>query len=175
MNKPLSAVFEFCPKCGRRAEVIGNNPFQCSNSDCAFTFYFGPVTAVGAIVTDEEGRVLFVRRANDPCKGKLGLPGGFVDAGEPLEVALIREVFEETNLNAIAYEYLTSFPNKYVYKGVALDVTDMFFQCGVESFEPLFARDGEATGFHLVVPSAKDLEDMAFESNRLALKMYLDS
>lgn len=175
MNESLSNAFRFCPRCGLESQEIGGNPFACVGEECGFVFFFSPITAVGGIVTDADGRVLFVRRANDPGKGKLGLPGGFVDAGEPLESALIREVFEETNLKATSIEYLTSFPNTYAYKGIALDVTDMFFKCDVESFDGMHANDGEASGFHLVKPTALDLKEMAFESNRRALQMYLDS
>ena len=175
MNEPLSNAFRFCPRCGLEAKDVGVNPFTCSGDECSFVFYFSPITAVGGIVTDSEGRVLFVRRANDPGKGKLGLPGGFVDAGEPLEDALIREVFEETNLKAVAIEYVTSFPNAYAYRGVTIDVTDMFFKCRVETFDGLYARDGEATGFHLTNPTTDVLNEMAFESNQRAMRVYLDS
>lgn len=175
MSEPLAKAFAFCPQCGTAAGTTGVNPFVCSNSECNFTYYFSPITAVAGIVTDSDGRVLFLKRARDPGKGKLGLPGGFVDAGETLESALTREVLEETSLKAVSIGYLASFPNVYEYKGIKLDVTDMFFRCDVESFDPLSAQEGEVTGFHLVKPTEDDLKNMAFESNRKALRMFLDS
>ncbi len=58
----------------------------------------GPVRCVGAVVTDEAGRLLLVRRANEPGRGLWSLPGGRVEPGETDAEALAREVAEETGL-----------------------------------------------------------------------------
>jgi ADP-ribose pyrophosphatase YjhB (NUDIX family) len=53
---------------------------------------------VGAIVRDDDGRVLLVRRGTDPGRGLWSVPGGRVEAGETAETATAREVQEETGL-----------------------------------------------------------------------------
>ncbi len=57
----------------------------------------------------ERGRVLLVERGRAPLAGYWSLPGGAVEAGEPLENALVREVFEETGLAVTADEIATVF------------------------------------------------------------------
>jgi 8-oxo-dGTP diphosphatase len=57
-----------------------------------------PLVGVGAVVV-EEGRVLLVRRGNEPLKGQWTLPGGMLDVGEPLAQGVAREVREETGLD----------------------------------------------------------------------------
>ncbi len=56
-----------------------------------------PIAGVGAVVV-REGRVLLIRRAQQPLKGEWSLPGGAVELGETLEEAICREVLEETGL-----------------------------------------------------------------------------
>ena len=57
-----------------------------------------PIVGVGAVVLDDDGRVLLVKRANEPLKGQWSLPGGAIDVGETLESGIRREVREETGI-----------------------------------------------------------------------------
>lgn len=57
-----------------------------------------PVVGVGGIVQDERGRLLVVRRGNDPARGRWTLPGGKLERGEHLAEAVRRELSEETGL-----------------------------------------------------------------------------
>ena len=56
------------------------------------------VECAGAVITDENGRLLLVRRAHDPGRGTWSLPGGRIEPGESAAAAAGREVREETGL-----------------------------------------------------------------------------
>ncbi len=64
------------------------------------------VAGVGAIVFDERGRVLLIRRAHAPAAGTWSLPGGHVEPEEPTALAAEREVLEETGLQVRAERHL---------------------------------------------------------------------
>jgi NADH pyrophosphatase NudC (nudix superfamily) len=172
MNQPLPEAFAFCPKCGTAAGSIGNNPFECTA--CGFRFFFGPTAAVAAIVTDQEDRVLFLKRARDPGRGLLGLPGGFVDAGESVEEAMIREVLEETNLKVASFSYIGSYPNTYAYRGLLYSVSDVFFRCYVDSFDSLKTDPSEVEESYFLHPTTNELSRLAFPSNRRAVEKFLE-
>ena len=59
-----------------------------------------PLLTVDAVILFNNKRdLVLIRRKNPPFRGDLALPGGFVDIGETVEEACIREAFEETNIN----------------------------------------------------------------------------
>ena len=67
--------------------------------------YRNPIPTVDAII-QKSSFLLLIKRQNDPYKDTFALPGGFVDEGETVEEALIREVFEETSLEIHPIEIL---------------------------------------------------------------------
>jgi len=64
-----------------------------------------PLFGVGAVIV-ESGRVLLVRRGQQPLKGKWSLPGGMLELGEPLLSGVAREVREETGLEVEPIELI---------------------------------------------------------------------
>ncbi len=161
-------VFRYCPRCGAAADHAGN-PFRCAA--CGLSYYFNAAAAVAALIAREDGRVLFIRRANDPARGRLALPGGFVDIGEPVERALRREVREEVNLELGALQFLVSHPNSYEYAGVTYATVDLFFVTRALDATVVRALDAVAeVGWHDA--ARMDLDDLAFESMREAMRCF---
>jgi 8-oxo-dGTP diphosphatase len=57
-----------------------------------------PVVGIGAVII-QNGKIALIKRGNEPSRGKWTIPGGLVELGESLEVAVIRETKEETLLD----------------------------------------------------------------------------
>ncbi|MDP4206629.1 MAG: NUDIX domain-containing protein, partial [Bacteroidota bacterium] len=126
-----NTVINYCPFCGAKdLESRDVNYFYCNS--CHKEYFTNTAAAVAAIITDNQGRILFTRRAHDPFKGMLDLPGGFVDAGETAEEALFREIREELGSEIIEFSYFCSFPNEYPYSGLTYYTLDLAFICKLE-------------------------------------------
>ncbi|MGH3951304.1 MAG: NUDIX hydrolase, partial [Pseudonocardiaceae bacterium] len=61
--------------------------------------HLAKVRCVGGIVHDDTGRLLLIKRGNEPSRGKWSIPGGRVEQGESDADAVRRELSEETGLD----------------------------------------------------------------------------
>ena len=166
----MNKLFKFCPRCGASSfQQQARNLLSCSN--CGFHFYRNPAVAVAAIIVDSESKILLIRRAKDPAKGKLALPGGFVDFDETAESALHREISEELGLELQSIAYLTSQPNQYLYREVTYPVLDLFFVCRPVANETSLLRT-EVESVCWLDPDKVDLREIAFDSMKEALRCY---
>ena len=100
---------QFCGVCGNAtvAEHAGHRR-RCVNPSCGAEHF--PRTDPAIIVAVEfEGKILLGRQASWP-PGRYSTLAGFVEPGESLEDALVREVYEEAGVHVIASDYFSSQP-----------------------------------------------------------------
>ena len=154
--------YRFCPRCGAAAAKPPEHPvFTCPA--CGFVLFFNPSIAAAALIFNPEGKILVVRRAKDPGRGKLAFPGGFIDAEETAEQAVRREVREEVGMELDRIEYLGSFPNRYPYRGVTYIVLDFFFLAWTREAGKI-AAPGEVQALYWTDPGSIRSDDLAFTS-----------
>ncbi|KFN17556.1 NUDIX hydrolase [Aeromonas bestiarum] len=116
----------YCPRCGVKSlQKRSEKEFACG---CGFHFFQNVASAVMVALCWQD-EVLVAVRGRDPGKGLLDLPGGFVDPGESLEEALVRELKEELGLDLTEETpcYLGSFANVYPYDDVVYHTCDTVF------------------------------------------------
>jgi len=140
--------------------------------DCLFTYFHNPAAAVAGIIFIEQ-ELLLIKRAQDPGKGKFHLPGGFVDPGESAEQALQRELYEELGVKVVTCEYIMSFPNTYVYKGISYSTCDLFYEIKIQSFPGKWDKN-EIAEVVLVPPVTIHTLEFAFISVKNALTSYIN-
>src|SRR6187431_2613935 len=113
--------YRFCPRCAGTLEsrsLKAGDPDRLVCAACGFVFYLDPKVAVGTIITTSDSRVVLVRRAIEPGYGLWVFPGGYVDKGEVVTSAAIREAREEAGLEIRIDRLL----NVYSYDGRPLVV-----------------------------------------------------
>ena len=100
----------WCPRCASPL-TAGEGHVACEA--CGFVGWANSAPTACALCEDAEGRLLFVRRANEPFRGYWDLPGGFLDEGEPPLDALRRELLEETGLEIEPGDYVDAWIDRY--------------------------------------------------------------
>jgi 8-oxo-dGTP diphosphatase len=93
---------------------------------CRFLMFDYPRPCAGLVVL-RGGAALVLRRAHAPKRGWLDVPGGFVEAGEDLEAAARRELFEETGLRVGRVEWLGFYWDRYHLRGFGRFPTMNFY------------------------------------------------
>jgi 8-oxo-dGTP diphosphatase len=165
-------AFRFCPVCGsplepRVLKITEPKRLVCTYASCGFVFYLDPKIAVGTIIrVGDRGRIVLVKRAIEPGYGKWVFPGGYVDRGEEITLAALREAREEAGLD-VRLDHLI---NIYSYPGRAPVI--IVYAATMISGELAVDDEGlEAREFDLdEIP----WDDLAFRSTREALRDYID-
>jgi ADP-ribose pyrophosphatase YjhB (NUDIX family) len=167
MSHDHSHGYRFCPKCGTGLEQVlvkPGEPLRLVCTGCRFVFYQDPKVAACTIFMVDGGIVL-LKRAIEPQAGKWVFPGGFVDRGESVSAAAVRETLEEVNIKVSLISILDVYSfsgNDVVVIVYSADVVGGSLEVGDESLE--------ARAFS---PEDIPWDELAFESTKAALRDYI--
>jgi 8-oxo-dGTP pyrophosphatase MutT (NUDIX family) len=129
---------------------------------------------VACIIENKQGEILLTRRAFEPSKGMLDLPGGFVNLDETAESTVHREVNEELNLDITSLQYIGSSPNHYLYGGMVYFTLDLGFKCIVTDFTNMHVAD-DVDGYVFLSHQLIDFRKISFPSICNILQLYFTS
>ena len=170
----MTALFSFCPACASPKIAFENSRmFTCP--DCDFVYYHNTAAAAACIIESDAGLVFLVRN-NDPGKGKLDLPGGFIDPGEGVFEGLYRELREELGwMPPLRPTLVASFPNVYPYKNIPYNTCDLIFAVRAPGLraQDLRLERGEIAAVRCIKPHEIDYDEIAFDSIRRAVQAYV--
>jgi 8-oxo-dGTP diphosphatase len=159
--------FRFCPRCGghlepRKLKAIEPERLVCRG--CSFIFYLDPKVVAGTIFTIDR-QVVLLRRGVEPAMGKWVFPGGYVDRGESVREAAVRETKEECDLDVSLQSLLDVYSYSQSPNVIVVYAAEVI---GGE----LKARD-ESVEAQLFASPAIPWQELAFPSTRDALRDYL--
>lgn len=160
-------AFKFCPKCGdvlQLRQLKAGEPQRLVCPGCGFVFYLDPKVAA-CTISMVDGGIVLVKRAIEPALGKWVFPGGFVDRGEQVQAAAVRETLEEVKLKVSLLGVLD------VYSFAPHEVAVVVFAADVIHGTP--EPGDEAQAVHCFPPEEIPWDQLAFESTRAALRDYI--
>jgi mutator protein MutT len=109
-------IYRYCPVCGgvlKYEQREGNDIPVCQNPSCGFVFWQNPKPTVSAIIVNEQQEVLLAVRGIEPYRGKLDLPGGFLQEGEHPDEGIKREIREELGVDVELADNLGIIMDRY--------------------------------------------------------------
>ena len=164
-------MFKHCPKCSHeKIEFINDRYFKCSN--CEFVYFHNVATATAAIIV-YNNEILMTVRAKNPEKGKLDLPGVFVNPNETLEQGLSREIDEELGLKLTNWLYFCGLPNTHTFKDITYYTQDCVFINRLASKPAITIEQSEITDYLWLNMDLLDTSRMAFNSLKTAVERFI--
>ena len=164
----VDVIWRFCPTCAGALErrlLKSGDPERQVCTKCGQVLYEDPKVAVGTIISTDDERIVLVRRAIEPGYGKWVFPGGYVDRGEEVTAAAVREAKEEAGLD-ITLDHLI---NVYSYAGRPLVV--IVYAASIVGGE--LCTDEECLEAQLFKPEEIPWDELAFPSTAQGLREFL--
>jgi mutator protein MutT len=169
----MPRFFQFCPKCGSKHHKFENHhKFECL--DCGFVYYHNCAAAVMVIIR-RKNKILFTQRNNEPQKGKLDFPGGFVDPKESAQMAAKRELKEELdiNINIDDLVLLDTEPNDYIFLDILYRTLDIIFEIELKEDQKINLDTSEIQEAKWLTIDEIDVEQIGFQSMKAVVKKHL--
>ena len=160
--------YSFCPLCGGDLELRTLKPTEPDRLvcvRCGFIFYLDPKVAVGTIIADDRGYIVLVKRAIEPGYGMWVFPGGYVDRGEDVKAAAVREAREEAGIDIALGELI----NVYSYPGRA----PVIIVYAATMVGGCLACDDEGLEARFFAPEEIPWNELAFQSTHEGLREFL--
>jgi ADP-ribose pyrophosphatase YjhB (NUDIX family) len=160
---------KFCSECGQTVATeipAGDNRERYVCRKCDTIHYQNPRIVAGCIPV-HDGSILLCKRAIAPRRGFWTVPAGFMELGETLEGAAVRETWEEAEARVL--------PGKLV---AIVDVLQagqvhIFFDAALPTLD--FAAGEETLETRMFTPADIPWDDLAFPSVRIALERHLEN
>ena len=127
-----------------------------------------PALTADAIIIFKKDNLILIRRKNPPFKGKLALPGGFLDKGETPEQACIREAKEETNIDIKIIKKIGIFSGKH--RDPRGEVVTIAFLCEPKKKDQEPKAQDDAAGLEIVSFSEIPSLEFAFDHKEILKK-----
>lgn len=165
---PFLEAYKHCPRCAGSLKRV-DTYLMCDR--CGFHVYNNPLACNAAIIENEKGEILLVKRKYDPLKGYWDLPGGFIEPGEDLKMSVEREVKEELGVDVRVGELVGHYADTYDYQGVRRPSYCAVVVATIQSGEPQPLDDAELITYF----SKKDVlkQRFAFPMLKIAVTEYL--
>ena len=163
LNPALEDV-RFCPRCGSEATVTFPRSITCGT--CGYGAFYNPKPVACAIPTTPQDELILLKRGFEPNRGRWSMPGGFVDLGESVEQAAIRETKEEIGVDIAITELVG------VYSRSTDRIVVVVYAARTEGTP---TRTEEALEVRAFRPTTIPWDQLAFWSDGRALRDYLGS
>jgi ADP-ribose pyrophosphatase YjhB (NUDIX family) len=136
--------WRYCPRC---ATELAHSHERVECPACGFVSHSNSEPTACALVVDDDGRLLLVRRAGDPYRGTWDLPGGFLEEAEAPLDALRRELREETGLEIEPVEFVGAWLDTYGDGPDAPTTLNLYWTARIVGGEPVAGDDASELGW----------------------------
>lgn len=163
-------VNNYCPRCGHALEQreAPDGRVRPICPKCGYIVYLNPPIAVGVIAEDAGGRVVLIRRGENPGRGLMGLPAGFMEIDETVEDTARRECLEETGLLIDLKELWGVW--SYFHAEKQTSGVLVVYRATITGGEPQHGSD--TTEVKFFAPEEIPFGELAFETHQEALAKW---